>query len=371
MIGYPFNYFYDSQIVPEFLYFENNPSWCTDKQGNLIDYYRFKCRDCFDNMFRINEGTFDSNVKDQPHRSIFITSPYNQFGNEVADQVFTMCIKFIDSISGKDAYICVDVKFTNVFDSFDIINERLRGYFTIVSTGLNTAFYFPQMFSYGGGKTLGEYIFRWDKEYYLEEKLDFVETISKKLTSNYYKNINNELFATDPMNIFDQMFIDGSNGENQYFYLNKKKFHYCIFPIILENKDKKQEHVLSIIYIFNKQLYYQHMLYYQKESYSQLIFQLFIFIVFGVILLYFVVLGFGLMAKFIVIHIKKVQYMLEGINVGGEYRLDFLKKLQKKQEDNLEKLKKINLELMQRNNSDKNKNKKNDAKLESSKNITN
>jgi hypothetical protein len=268
-------------------------------------------------MFRIKEGTFDSNVKDQPHRSIFITFPYFQFGNKVADEVFTMCIKFIDSISGKDAYICVDVKFTNVVDTFDIINERLIGYFTIVSIGLNTAFYFPQMFSYGSGKTLGEYIFRWDKDYYLEEKLDFVETISKKLTSNYYKKINNELLATDPMSIFDQMVIDDSNGENQYFYLNKKKFHYCVFPIILENKDKKQEHVLSIIYIFNKQLYYKHMLDYQKESYSKLIFQLFIFISFGVILLYLVVLGFNLMAKFIVIPIKNVRYMLEGINIGG------------------------------------------------------
>jgi hypothetical protein len=172
------------------------------------------------------------------------------------------------------------------------------------------------------------------------------------------------------MSIFDQMVIDDSNGENQYFYLNKKKFHYCVFPIILENKDKKQEHVLSIIYIFNKQLYYKHMLDYQKESYSKLIFQLFIFISFGVILLYLVVLCFNLMAKFIVIPIKNVQYMLEGINVGGEYRLDFLKNLQKKQEDNLEKLNKINLGLMQRNNSDKNKKKKNDTNLESSRNIT-
>ena len=34
--------------------------------------------------------------------------------------------------------------------------------------------------------------------------------------------------------------------------------------------------------------------------------------------------------------------MLEGINVGGEYRLEYLTDLKRKQEDNLEKLNKIN-----------------------------
>jgi len=37
--------------------------------------------------------------------------------------------------------------------------------------------------------------------------------------------------------------------------------------------------------------------------------------------------------------------MLEGINVGGEYRLEYLTDLKRKQEDNLEKLNKINREL--------------------------
>jgi hypothetical protein len=33
--------------------------------------------------------------------------------------------------------------------------------------------------------------------------------------------------------------------------------------------------------------------------------------------------------------------MLEGINIGGEYRLEYLSDLKKKQEENLEKLNKI------------------------------
>ena len=48
--------------------------------------------------------------------------------------------------------------------------------------------------------------------------------------------------------------------------------------------------------------------------------------------------------------------MLQGINIGGEYRLEFLNNLKKKQEDNLDKLNKINYQLKQRN-SEKNKKK--------------
>ena len=40
--------------------------------------------------------------------------------------------------------------------------------------------------------------------------------------------------------------------------------------------------------------------------------------------------------------------MLEGINIGGEFRLKYISNLQKKQEDNLEKLNKINHKLMQK-----------------------
>ena len=41
--------------------------------------------------------------------------------------------------------------------------------------------------------------------------------------------------------------------------------------------------------------------------------------------------------------------MLEGINVGGEYRLKYLSGLKKKQEESLEKMNKINHQLMKKN----------------------
>ncbi len=356
-IGYPYIYYYNSKTINDFYNFVGNPSWCTDEEGNLIDYYKFQCRDSFNSMIRAKDGTFDLNYNDQIDKKIFISPPYFQLGNVTSDKIFSLCIKFNDSLTNKNAYMCSDIEYKNLFDSFDSFNDRLIGYFSIVSVGQSNAFYFPQMSSYGIGKTLGEYIFRWDKDYYLEEKLDFFEVIHKILTSNYYKKLNIHNLELEPMNIFEDIYIDDSNGESQYFYLNKVKYYYNIYPIILQY-NKQYEHVASIVYFYNKKLYYQHMLNYQNGSYNKLIFQLILFVFYGAVLLYLIYLGFKILAKFIVVPIKNVKYMLEGINVGGEYRLKFLSNLQKKQEDNLEKLNKINLFLLQKNNSEKYKQRK-------------
>ena len=360
-ISYPYTYFKDSNDLSAFETVETNPTWCTDDKGNIIDYYKFRCRDFFNNIMKAKENLFDINIEEQPDRKVFITTPYPQIG--VDQIIFSICIQFSDSISKKNAYICGDINGKNLFDSFDNFNEKLIGYFAITSIGFNNAFYFPQMSSTGYEKTLSEYIFRWDKDYYLEEKLDFVRIIQRNMTSNYNNSIDKKEILSDPISIFNEIYIDNSGGENQFFYLNKEKYNYCIFPIIIENYDKKFEHILNIVYIFNKKLFYQHMLDYQSGASSKLILQLVLFIFFGAVLLYLIVLSFKLLAKFIVIPIKNVQYMLEGINIGGEYRLEFLKNLKKKQEDNLEKLNKINHQLMQKN-SEKNKDKDKDKEKE-------
>ena len=79
-----------------------------------------------------------------------------------------------------------------------------------------------------------------------------------------------------------------------------------------------------------------------------------IFVVFGFGLLYLINLSLNILSKYIVIPIKNVNYMLKGINVGGENRLAYLEILKKKQDKNVELLKKINM------NERKNKNKEND-----------
>jgi len=211
-VGYPYKYFLDIKSLPRFINYNNNPTWCTDEKGNIIDYYKFRCRDFFNDIMKSKEDMFDLNIKSQSDRKIFITSPYQQFSLFVYEVIFTICIQFEDSLSKKNAYICGDINGKNLFDSFDSFNEKLIGYFSIASVGFNNAFYFPQMSSSGYGKTLCEYIFRWDKDYYLEEKLDFVNIIQKIITSNYYNSIDKQEIQDDPINIFNEIYTDDSKG---------------------------------------------------------------------------------------------------------------------------------------------------------------
>ena len=325
LIAYPYIFFKKHGLMAEFKEKKNNPTWCTDQKGEILDYYQFKCRSVFNNMIKSKEEIFDNNSNEQPDRKIFITPPYNQLGDLNGQIIFSMCIEFNDTISRKNVYLCGDINGTNLFDSFDSFNEKLMGYFSITSIGFNSAFYFPQMAIVGYGKTLGEYIFSWDRDYYLEEKLDFINIIQKNMTSNYYTHITEKNIENNPFNVFDEIYIDDSDGEDQYFYIDEEKYNYCIFPVILEDYEKKYEHVLSIIYFFNKKLFYESMLDYQSGDIPVFILQLALFIFFGGMILYLIVLSFKLLAKFIVVPIKNVQYMLEGINIGGEFRLEYLK----------------------------------------------
>ena len=75
----------------------------------------------------------------------------------------------------------------------------------------------------------------------------------------------------------------------------------------------------------------------------KIILELILIIIFGSGLLYIIFLTFNILAKYIVIPIKNVNYMLRGINIGGESRLKYLNYLKKKNDDNLEKLEKMYL----------------------------
>ena len=349
---YPYKHYYDNKKINSFLHYDKNPSWCTDVYGNIIEYYKFRCRDYYNDIMKSKKSIFDNNIEEQKNRTIFVTSPYKFFGSSNPAS-FTMCIEFNYTISNTKAFVCADLEGESIFDSFDKINDKLNGYFAMSSVGFNNVFYYPHITSLGTGKTLGEYIYNWDIDYYLEEKINFLNVVQKQLTSNYivnYNKINEEDLSREPMNAFDEIYIDlESRGKNQYFYVDEEMYEYSIFSIILDNNNKEKEHVLSIIYIFKETAFYEYILDYEEDTFSQLVLQLILFVFFGSILLYIITLSFKILAKFIVVPIKNVYYMLEGINIGGEYRLEYLSDLKKKQEENLEKLNKIHQELYNKN----------------------
>ena len=62
-------------------------------------------------MIRAKEGTYDLNVADQPHKKIYLTSPYYQLSDKNSDKIFTMCIQFNDNISSNNKYSFIKCSF--------------------------------------------------------------------------------------------------------------------------------------------------------------------------------------------------------------------------------------------------------------------
>ena len=330
-ISYPLIYDYESEFLEVMLNYEDNPKWCTDKNGNIYKTYKAKCRDYYVNSQNAKTTLFDNNSKDNKNRTIFVTDFYQDLRQPKSANIYTMCIQFKDPISGQNAYACSDIAKDSLVSNSENINSKISGYFFITLVGFNHLFYFPQMIE--EALTPSEAIFTWDKNFFVKEKDDFINYIQKLMTSNYIKYINDSLW--------DEIYINGENNSEQYFYFNGEKNYFSLYPILLENLSGNKEHVLSIIYVYNINNYYAKIILDSGSITIRIFCQIIIFIIFGLGLLYLIVLSFDILAKYIVIPIKNCNYMLKGINIGGINRLEYINYLINRQDENADMLEKI------------------------------
>ena len=330
-ISYPLIYDYESEFLEVMLNYEDNPKWCTDKNGNIYKTYKAKCRDYYVNSQKAKTTLFDNNSKDNKNRTIFVTDFYQDLRQPKSANIYTMCIQFKDPISGQNAYACSDIAKDSLVSNSENINSKISGYFFITLVGFNHLFYFPQMIE--EALTPSEAIFTWDKNFFVKEKDDFINYIQKLMTSNYIKYINDSLW--------DEIYINGENNSEQYFYFNGEKNYFSLYPIVLENLSGNKEHVLSIIYVYNINNYYAKIILDSGSITIRIFCQIIIFIIFGLGLLYLIVLSFDILAKYIVIPIKNCNYMLKGINIGGINRLEYINYLINRQDENADMLEKI------------------------------
>ena len=245
-ISYPLIYDYESEFLKVMLNYEDNPKWCTDKNGNIYKTYKAKCRDYYVNSQKAKTTLFDNNSKDNKNRTIFVTDFYQDLRQPKSANIYTMCIQFKDPISGQNAYACSDIAKDSLVSNSENINSKISGYFFITLVGFNHLFYFPQMIE--EALTPSEAIFTWDKNFFVKEKDDFINYIQKLMTSNYIKYINDSLW--------DEIYLNGENNSGQYFYFNGEKNNFSLYPIVLENLSGNKEHALSIIYVYNINNYY-------------------------------------------------------------------------------------------------------------------
>ena len=323
-ISFPLIYEYQNGFINEIINYTDNPFWCTDEKGEIYKIYKTRCRGFYANIKKAKTDIFDINHKDNENRTIFLTEFYVQ-ASVVYEIIFSMCLEFIDPISGLLAYFCSDVESSDLNFNLDIINSKINGYFFMNSVGFFYSFYFPE--NPEETLTLSENIYRWDKKFFLQEKMNFLINIEKLMTSNYIKYINDSLY--------EEVFVNGENSNNQFFYINGEKYNFSIYPIVLENFNGIKEHVLNIIYVYNDKIFIDEIKFLTNFK-IKIILELILIIIFGSGLLYIIVLSFNTLARYIVISIKNQNYMLKGINIGGKNRMKYLNYLKKRQDENCE-----------------------------------
>ena len=315
--------FYNLKIS-SYLY---NSRQCVDENGDYYNVYKFKCEIYYENFQKSKSNLFDNNYSSERNKTIFVSNYYAAL-TEYGDKKFSMCIEFDDPITKGKAYSCSQVHDDDLILSLENFNSKIKGYFLVSIVGYNNVFFFPD--GPTDPKTITDYIYNWKLKYNLDEKSYFYDETKKIFSSNYIDYMNNS--------IDDEIYINGKNSSEQYFFMKGKKFVYSIYPVILDNLYGEKEHVFSIVYVYNEQLYIEQMERYNYSLTIQIILELVILILFSLGLVYIIYLTLNFLAKYIVIPIKNVNYMLKGINIGGSERLEYLLSLKKIQEENIEKL---------------------------------
>ena len=315
-------------------------SQCLDEKGEFYTVYKYKCEIYFKKFKKSKTFIFDNNYLPKRNKTILISNFY-EYNSDLADKKFTLCIEFDDPITKGKGYSCGDYRTDDIINSLENLNSNVLGYYFITIVGHNHVFYFPN--GPINPFTVTENIFNWDTKFTSTEKSFFYDNIKNFFTSNYIDSVGNS--------IFPEVYVNGKDDSMQYFFLNEKKYKYSIYPVILENLYGEKEHVFSIIYVYSDELYLEEIKNNNNSSIViKILLELVIFIVFGFGLLYIIYLTFNILSKYIVIPIKNVNYMLKGINIGGNNRLKYLDFLKKKQDDNLEILEKKYLSEVKRIN---------------------
>ena len=264
-ISYPISsgcetaYFY---IYNSYTY-EYDTIQCIDNNGEYYQSYKFKCEIYFKNFQISKTNIFDINYSSERNKTIFISNYYAAH-TEYEERKFDMCIQFIDPITKGNGYACSQVICWDLVASLESINSKIPGFFFISNVGFNNVFYYPQ--STISPKTSTLNIFDWEFDYILKEKKDYITNINKIFTSNYINYVKDS-------SKLEEIYVNGQNDSDQYFYMNKEKMKYPIYPIIFENLYREKEHIFSIIYIYNEKSFLEKI----KDNSSSLIIQIILY----------------------------------------------------------------------------------------------
>ena len=193
-------------------FYENTE--CIDENAEYHKVYKMKCQESFLTMLKSKTNAFDNNYLLSQNKTIFINNFY--FDIPIYEyHELSMCIEFEDPITNGKAYACLEASYDDLNFSLDELNYGINGYFFISNVGFNHVFFFP--LSTSTSKIPTDYIFGWNFDFYLDEKVNFYYHIKNYFTSNYIDKIGN--------NLNDEIYINGNNSNEQYFYVNGTTFN--------------------------------------------------------------------------------------------------------------------------------------------------
>ena len=203
---------------------------CIDDNAEYYRIYKYKCEFFYKNFQKAKNNVFDNNYSSERNKTIFISNYYASPWNDI--RKLEMCIQFDDPITKGIGYACSQTIYWDLFDSLESINAKINGLFFISNVGFNNVFYYPRQSTIDPlTSTLN--IFNWESDYNLKEKKEYIKNISKIFTSNYIDYTKNSSFI-------EEIYVNGHNNSNQYFYMNNEKIKYSIFPILFENLYKEK-----------------------------------------------------------------------------------------------------------------------------------
>ena len=264
-ISYPITN--QEELISSMNNFEDNPIWCTDEGGKIKNYYFFKCREWYKQYLKFIEDVENEN------KSYIIIPPYNNINSNNLNTfnnsfVFTVCKRFIDPITKKyqnfESYnlLCIDIYPNDLFNILDDFNVEFRGHFFITDVGYPKPFYFPKIMQNIKNFPISDFEFNWNDNYYLEEKINFTYNITPIITKDYLSEIN--YLIKDDGYLGSKFFELSIDLNDSYFYKKGKIINYSLHPILM-NLGHSYQHILSIIFIYNKENFFDHLYSYQNK----------------------------------------------------------------------------------------------------------
>jgi len=287
-----FSYFNEYKNTPK------NSNNCRNKTRKIPEYFYAFCREPFKNAGYV--------YKENRTRTMFITSPYqNIFQNKTENSyVISICHIFnftqkngTSEIDFEDYYlkflndeivICADIKVDNYFQIFMNYEEQLSGYFYITKTYSKLPLFFPGMNDdpYPNDITRFEFNFTY-YDFDTTDVVNFNTFVLPSLIKEY--DDNDIILPIDENNNDDNnlLYYSVKNDKNS-FQKGNLELNYYIYPIFF-NKDKdNREHILSIIYVIDKNIY-KNQLDRLSSKLNQIVYlSLFILIIIAVILAYII-----------------------------------------------------------------------------------